>query len=278
MRNIFVIAHKEFIDLLYNKMVFIVLVIFLVYIMSIIYSFKVTLDNTNPGIQLMFGNNTGIAAANYIYYTLAWFGSILGIVIGCSAISTERIGGALNTLASKPLYRDTIINGKIAGSLLFLACVEIFYIAIFTSGFLVLCGNALIPFLQDYFLRLPFIFLFIMTFTLVFLSLSMFISLIIRDQAFAMILSTLMVYFSLFFAISKLSVLDKIIPGLNLGSLMMNMSLYTIVLNVQRSLMNTDSSAYQAFQSVVSNFVTLLLFVAAVMIINYIIFIWKDIS
>lgn len=45
--------------------------------------------------------------------TIMSCGTIIGIMIGFSTISSEKFGKALNILVTKPLYRDTIINGKI---------------------------------------------------------------------------------------------------------------------------------------------------------------------
>ena len=67
---------------------------------------------------------------------LTWCGPIIGVIIGCSTISAERMGNALNTLITKPVYRDTIINGKIMGSLIFFAAYIFFIMLIFTAGFL----------------------------------------------------------------------------------------------------------------------------------------------
>ncbi len=42
-------------------------------------------------------------------------GAIIGIVIGFDAISGEREKGTLRFLLTQPLYRDTLINGKLPG-------------------------------------------------------------------------------------------------------------------------------------------------------------------
>ncbi|PKP54416.1 MAG: hypothetical protein CVT90_01365 [Candidatus Altiarchaeales archaeon HGW-Altiarchaeales-3] len=42
-------------------------------------------------------------------------GAIIGIIIGVDAISGERERGTLKFLLTQPIYRDTLINGKLLG-------------------------------------------------------------------------------------------------------------------------------------------------------------------
>ena len=43
---------------------------------------------------------------------VAFFGPLIGLVLGFDAINRERSSGTLSKLASQPIYRDAIINGK----------------------------------------------------------------------------------------------------------------------------------------------------------------------
>jgi ABC-2 type transport system permease protein len=43
---------------------------------------------------------------------VAFFGPLIGLVLGFDAINRERSTGTLSKLASQPIYRDAIINGK----------------------------------------------------------------------------------------------------------------------------------------------------------------------
>jgi ABC-2 type transport system permease protein len=43
---------------------------------------------------------------------VAFFGPLIGLVLGFDAINRERGSGTLSKLASQPIYRDSIINGK----------------------------------------------------------------------------------------------------------------------------------------------------------------------
>jgi len=43
---------------------------------------------------------------------VAFFGPLIGLVLGFDSINRERSSGTLSKLASQPIYRDSIINGK----------------------------------------------------------------------------------------------------------------------------------------------------------------------
>jgi len=43
---------------------------------------------------------------------VAFFGPLIGLILGFDAINRERSSGTLSKLASQPIYRDAIINGK----------------------------------------------------------------------------------------------------------------------------------------------------------------------
>lgn len=280
MNNVLVIARKELADLLSNRMVLLIIIAFFIYLIFWTYDFYNVLNGGVPGAQVMFNDNLGIAAVNYIFFLLCWFGTILGVIIGCSTISSERIGNALNTLATKPMYRDTIINGKIVGSLTFLAAVTFFFTIIYTSIIFILCGNAVAPFMYDYFSRLPFVFLFIMVFILVFLSLSMLISLLVRDQAFAMILSTLTVYMSNKFSTTVSNNLNNLFPDNGLTEFLASLSPYSMMWEggVQARFMDTSLGAYDAFLAIFPDFAKMLLIVVVITALNYTIFVRRDIA
>lgn len=228
----------------------------------------------------MFDDNLGVAAINYIFFSLCWFGTILGVIIGCSTISSERIGNALNTLTAKPVYRDTIINGKILGSLAFLAAAILFLIMIYTSIIFILCGNAVAPFMSDYFSRLPFVFLYVMAFVLVFLSLSMLFSLLVKDQAFALVLSTLAVYISNRFSTTVSNNLNNIFPDSGIAGLIASFSPYSMLWEggVQSRFMDTSLEAFDAFMGILPEFGRLLLIVVVIMVLNYALFVRRDIA
>ena len=68
---------------------------------------------------------------------IAFFGPLIGLIMGFDAINRERNAGTLSKLVSQPIYRDAIINGK------FLAGVVTITI-MFSSLILLISGLGLI--------------------------------------------------------------------------------------------------------------------------------------
>ena len=48
---------------------------------------------------------------------IAFFGPLIGMILGFDAINRERSGATLNKLVSQPIYRDSVINGKFLAGL-----------------------------------------------------------------------------------------------------------------------------------------------------------------
>ncbi len=48
---------------------------------------------------------------------IAFFGPLIGMILGFDAISRERSSGTLSKLLSQPIYRDAVINGKFLAGL-----------------------------------------------------------------------------------------------------------------------------------------------------------------
>jgi ABC-2 type transport system permease protein len=279
MRNVMVIARKEYVDLCSNVVILLVLLVYFTLIINNILIFGKVLNSDGKSVQFIFNQNLGFAAANDIFNTLTWVNTLVGVIIGCAMISSERHGNAINTLITKPLYRDTIINGKIIGSLLFLATIQALVIALYTACYLVLYGNAIAPYFVDYLSRLPFIFFIAMIYVSIFLCTSMLISLIVRDQAFAMVLSVVAVYVSeIMWHKDVAANIDSLFPGNGLGSLFINISPRGILNQIRPVFFEYSCGAFDAFQHIIPDLVKFLIFVAIALVSSYIIFIRRDLS
>lgn len=279
MSNMWVVARKEFSDLLSSHVVLFILGLYTVLVAIMVYNFNDVLNGNVPMTALLYGENVGVAAVYNVFYTLTWFGTIVGIIIGCSTIASERMGHALNTLVVKPLYRDTIINGKLLGSFIFMICFIIFTLILFTAGFFILSGNALAPHSYDYFSRLLFVFIFSMVYMSVFLSISVLISLLVKNQAFAMVLSTLTVYASVNVCFPNItSCLEQLLPGFGLRKLGLSISPYNVLIQLQDRLMDTSIGAYDAFLEILPDVFRLLVYVVIMVVLSYVIFVRSDIS
>lgn len=126
MHNTLVIAKKEFSDLIRSNVVIIVMA---VYLMSLLYSYYVSYNSINNTL-LQFGvasfsKNPAISPGALIN-VLCGYGGLVAVVLGLSSMYHEVHNKALNTLVNKPVYRDTILNGKLLGAILFAFCLFIF--------------------------------------------------------------------------------------------------------------------------------------------------------
>lgn len=107
--NVFVIAQKEFADNIHSTR-FVTLLLILT---SLIFSFSYR--------SVMNGHNLFPNGFIFVAQVIGLFLPLLGITLGFDAVVKERKSGSLNILLTHPVYRDSIISGKILGSLATLA-------------------------------------------------------------------------------------------------------------------------------------------------------------
>lgn len=119
MAGTWTIARKELVDHLSSVRFLIIFAILTILILCSAYQ----------GVQQFFkGNSTMIGPGQSAFLSvftygitenIAIVGSILGIAIGFAAISQERESRSLITLLTHPVFRDSVINGKLVAG----ACV-----------------------------------------------------------------------------------------------------------------------------------------------------------
>ncbi|AEC52866.1 hypothetical protein PNA2_1953 [Pyrococcus sp. NA2] len=114
----------------------------------------------------------------------AFFGALLGVLLGADAINKELVSGTIKVLLGHPIYRDQVINGKFIGNALALAMV-IFIGFIFTISLALTFG---IPMAGLSIARLLILSLLVLLYTLVFLSIGIMISSLIRSPETAMLI------------------------------------------------------------------------------------------
>lgn len=275
MSNVLRIAKKEYVDFISNPLVLIVLFSYVIYNILYINQF-VNYVNQSRIDDL---KNIGVAANLFLLFTLTWTCSLVGIIIGCSTISSERMGNAISTLITKPVYRDTIINGKIVGAILFLASIILFIILLSTAILLILCGNTFSQYIISYFSNLPYIFVFSLAYVMLFLSISMLISLLVREQAFAMIISFLTIVISnLMYTANIVLNIDNVIPGFDLGNLCSILSPEGTIYRIGSIFVNESPVPQESFTVILPEIYQFLIFAIIITFISYIIFIRRDIS
>jgi len=134
---------------------------------------------------------------NY-YFTL--LGAIFGIALGFDAITKEREGGTLKILLSTPLYKDQIILGKFLGGALTLG-VSMLVIALLNLGVLMTLGANVTG---SAILRIATYMFFVYLYTLLFLGIGIFFSIISKSSSNALI-SALVVFLILNLALSTIA-------------------------------------------------------------------------
>ena len=71
-------------------------------------------NNTQAGFVYIF---SGTQMSFSFIQTMVYFGPLLGLALGFDAINKERATGTLSILLGQPIFRDSVINGKlIAGA------------------------------------------------------------------------------------------------------------------------------------------------------------------
>jgi ABC-2 type transport system permease protein len=284
MGNVTNIARKEFQDLLSSKMVLVVLIGYAFVVLCQIYFIYDVLSGGMGSTQIVYGSNLGMAFGNLLISMLTnSYGPILGIMIGCTSIASERHGNALNTLIVKPLYRDTIINGKLLGSLAFLTLVICAIIIFYTSSLLILFGDAFAPTFGDYFLRLPIIFMFSIILIAIFMAISMFMATLIKNQAFAMVMSTIILYISvnieyLAKPFSKMMFPVNDLQETHVYNLIIGSTPTSYLQPLKDNIFNISINALDAFQLVLPDMIKFALFLVIACVFSYISFMMRDIS
>lgn len=142
---------------------------------------------------------------------VAFFGPLIGLVLGFDSINRERSSGTLSKLASQPIYRDSIINGK------FLSGVITIFIML-ASILLVVSGLGLkligvVPGVEE--LWRLFIYLIISVFYISFwLGISILFSILFRGIATSALATlAIWIFFSFFVSMGASVVANAVVPG-----------------------------------------------------------------
>jgi ABC-2 type transport system permease protein len=71
---------------------------------------------------------------------VAFFGPLVGLILGFDSINRERNGGTLSKLLSQPIYRDTVINGKFLAGVAMIAVMMTSIVLVITGLGLTVLG------------------------------------------------------------------------------------------------------------------------------------------
>jgi ABC-2 type transport system permease protein len=89
-------------------------------------------------IFLMLFTSTG--ALFSLVQFVAFFGPLVGLVLGFDTINRERNEGTLSKLLSQPIYRDVVINGKFLAGVVMIAVMMVSIVLVITGLGLLIMG------------------------------------------------------------------------------------------------------------------------------------------
>lgn len=125
-----VLARKEFTDAFRNRLFVVALVMLLALTLTAVglgaatvhtrvaeynQSVQVLTSLGRTDVPAMPSLNPIAVSKNFINY-LAMIGALLAMILGFTTIRKEREGGTLGLILSRPVYRDQLLAGKIAGN------------------------------------------------------------------------------------------------------------------------------------------------------------------
>ncbi|OPY30555.1 MAG: ABC-2 family transporter protein [Methanocella sp. PtaU1.Bin125] len=278
MSNLIKIASKEFTDLLGNGMIHIVLATFLIYIFI---SLHQLIGVVNDSMSMaLFINDTGIAASHTLFYVFMTYGAFVGVMIGYQAIAKDLYNDAMNTLITKPVYRDTIINGKLISIAVFLLLLMAIVTVFYTSAMFIIFGDHFASYLSSYIGLLPITIIVPLLYIMVFASLSMLISLVINSRPLGLTSSLLFVYISTLTASTNFAgVISQMFPGNQnyIYNLIVGWSPFGILLEIMDHTFMNDTSII-GIMDIQGDIFKLVLFAAVPILLAYTVFLRKDLS
>ena len=71
---------------------------------------------------------------------VAFFGPLVGLILGFDTINRERNEGTLSKLLSQPIYRDVVINGKFLAGVVLIAIIMVSIVLVITGLGLIVLG------------------------------------------------------------------------------------------------------------------------------------------
>jgi ABC-2 type transport system permease protein len=226
MNTTFKIARKEITDALRNKLFLITLgLLLLLAIVSItLEALQVRatmIDYTNSVEFLKSMGKTELppkpslnplaASKGFVNY-LGMIGALLAMILGNHAIVKERRSGTLKLLLSRPVYRDSLLNGKLLGNLGLLASISLL-VGIITYITLLFVGN--ISLTGDEIERMIFFFIMSFLYMAVFLVLAVALSLLSPNGNKALLITIIvwLVFAFVFPQIGDTMDMDNQLPG-----------------------------------------------------------------
>ena len=141
---------------------------------------------------------------------VAFFGPLLGLVLGFDTINRERAQGTLSKVVSQPIYRDAVINGKFLAGVTVITVMLVSVVLVITGFGLTLLG--VVPGIEEMW-RLGIFVLVSICYISFWLALAMFFSILFRSIATSALASVAVwIFLSFFVSLGASVVADSIAP------------------------------------------------------------------
>jgi ABC-2 type transport system permease protein len=159
-------------------------------------------------VFLMLFTSTGPRFSLVLF--VAFFGPLIGLVLGFDSINRERSAGTLSKLASQPIYRDAIINGKFLSGVVTITIMLVSILLVVTGLGLTLIG--VVPGAEELWRLI--IYLVISIFYISFwLGISILFSILFRGIATSALATlAIWIFFSFFISMGATVVANAVVP------------------------------------------------------------------
>lgn len=180
MGNILNVCRKELRDILSSNLFLIALAFYLFIIIFTLYS------NVKSGTDI-----SGISTVLSLFlYSTCYYSTLVAMAMGYSSFFSEIDGNAINTLLTKPVYRDQIINGKFISATILSIGVFAFSTILILLAILIYFVDPTTPILLVFYI-IPVLFVLSILCNMFFYSLTMLICIFIKDQILSLFMSFL---------------------------------------------------------------------------------------
>ncbi len=179
-KNIISIAQKEFADHVSSSR-------FLIYVAT--FSLIVFVFGYQKGLEIqyaqrIFSTDSALRGFEGIARIIGSFAPLIGIALGFDTIVKEIKSGSLNVLLTHPVFRDNIIAGKLAGSAVALALVQVISAIVSIGTMLIVSG---VQIKDSDFLRIGIFIILTFFYVLIFLGIGVTTSILVKSSSDSLI-------------------------------------------------------------------------------------------
>jgi ABC-2 type transport system permease protein len=191
-------------------------------------------------VFLMLFTSSGIQFS--LVQFVAFFGPLLGLILGFDTINRERNEGTLSKLLSQPIYRDTVVNAKFLAGVTVIAAMMVSIILLITGMGLILIG--VIPGIEEFFRILIYLIISIIYISF-WLGVAILFSIMSRSIATSALAAlAVWIFFSFFLALGAKTVANAVTPDEETAqNLMQRVSIEKAVSMASPLVLYTDATA-----------------------------------